>query len=299
MTPSRRLLAFVRLSRPLFLYGGFAGVALGGAVVHAAGLRIGAVEYVCVQAMVTAFQLMVHYANDYFDREADAQATPTAWSGGSGVLTTGALHPRVALGAALLCAAAGLGVAARFALTGNGTVAWLGLAIVVLAWCYSAPPVRLAARGMGELDTAVVVAVLVPLAGYAAFARRLDEALSAVVTSTALAMFAMMLCVELPDAGWDRAAGKRNLVVRFGPSRAWQLITLATAIGAAQAFVVAYRAGAGSWLLALVPVAVAAIGLVRLVRGDPRPASIALWGVAFYATMVTGLAVVYATLPRS
>ena len=49
-------------------------------------------------------------------------------------------------------------------------------------------------------------------------------------------------------------------------------------------------------MLALVPAAVAALQLVRLVRGDPRPASIALWGVVLYATTVTGLAVVFATL---
>jgi 1,4-dihydroxy-2-naphthoate octaprenyltransferase len=291
------ILAFVRLSRPLFLYGGFAGVALGAAVARATGLRIGAAEYLWVQAMVTSFQLMVHYANDYFDREGDARAEPTAWSGGSGVLTAGALHPRVALGAALLCAAAGLAIAARFALAGNAAVAWLGLAIAVLAWCYSAPPVRLAARGLGELDTALVVAVLVPVAGYAAFAHRLGDPPASAVTSTALAMFAMMLCVELPDAGCDRAAGKRNLVVRLGPARAWQLITLATVIGVAHAFVLAYRLGAGPRLLALGPCALAALALLRLVRGDPRPASVALWGVALYATTVTGLAVVYATRP--
>ena len=49
-------------------------------------------------------------------------------------------------------------------------------------------------------------------------------------------------------------------------------------------------------LLALVPAAVAALQLVRLVRGDPRPASIALWGVVLYATTATGLAVVFAML---
>ncbi len=290
------LLAFVRLSRPLFLYGGFAGVALGAAVAHAAGQRIGISAYLWAQALVTSFQLMVHYANDYFDREADAHATPTAWSGGSGVLAAGALRPSVALAAAVVCAALGLAATARFALAGNATVAWLGAAIFVFAWCYSAPPVRLAARGLGELDTALVVAVLVPLAGYAAFAGRLDEALTGVVTSAAVAMFAMMLCVELPDAGWDRAAGKRNLVVRWGPARAWQLIMLAAVIAVARAFLNAYRIGAGPWLFALVPAVVAAIQLVRLVRGDPRPASIARWGVALYATTVTGLAIVYATL---
>ncbi|MDQ6942959.1 MAG: prenyltransferase, partial [Candidatus Eremiobacteraeota bacterium] len=178
------LLAFIRLSRPLFLYGGFAGVALGAAVAHAAGLRLDVAAYVWVQALVTSFQLMVHYANDYFDREADAHATRTAWSGGSGVLTAHMLSPRVALVAALVCAALGLVVTARFALAGNAPVAWLGLAIGVLAWCYSAPPVRFAARGLGELDAALVVAVLVPLAGFAAFAQRIGEAMNGAVTTT-------------------------------------------------------------------------------------------------------------------
>jgi hypothetical protein len=88
-------------------------------------------------------------------------------------------------------------------------------------------------------------------------------------------------------------------VVRLGPSRSWQLITLAAVIAVAHAAVLAYRVEAGPWLVALTPAAVAAAGLIRLVRGDPRPASIALWGVGLYATTVTGLAVVYATLvPR-
>jgi 1,4-dihydroxy-2-naphthoate octaprenyltransferase len=292
------ILAFVRLSRPLFLYGGFAGVALGAAVAHAAGLRLDLAAYAWVQALVTSFQLMVHYANDYFDREADAHgAARTAWSGGSGVLATGALDPRVALGASLACAALGLLATARFALVGNAPVAWLGLAIAVLAWCYSAPPLRLMSRAFGEIDTALVVGVLVPLAGYAAFAGRIDDAPSGAVMSTGLAMFAMMLCVELPDAGADHAAGKRNLVVRWGPARTWQLITIVSVIAVAHALVVAYRAEAGPWALALAPAAFVALRLALLLRRDPRPASVALLGVALYATTVTGLAVVFAALP--
>src|ERR1700694_5661109 len=98
------LRAFVALTRPLFLYGGFAGVALGAAVVASAGRRLDLQTYLWVQGLVSAFHLMVHYANDYFDRECDERAQRTLWSGGSGVLVGGALHPRVALIAALLFA---------------------------------------------------------------------------------------------------------------------------------------------------------------------------------------------------
>lgn len=287
------LLAFVRLTRPLFLFGGFAGVALGAAVAAWSGHRLDGVTYLWVQALATAFQLMVHYANDYFDRAGDALAQRTAWSGGSGVLPSGALHPRVALIAASICAALGLAVTVRFWLGGNATVGWIGLAIFVLAWSYSAPPLRLAARGLGELDTVLVVAVLVPAAGYAAFAGRLDARLENAVVAPVAAMLAMMLCVELPDAGADLAAGKRTLVLRWGPALTWRMVAIATAVAGASAVIAELKLHAGIGALALLPAAGATVALLWLSLRDPRPASMAFWGVALYATITGGLAAAY------
>jgi 1,4-dihydroxy-2-naphthoate octaprenyltransferase len=291
------LRAFLRLSRPLFLYGGFAGVALGAAAAHRTGHRVDVATYLWVQLLVTSFHLMVHYANDYFDRESDARAVPTRWSGGSRVLVDGHLGPRVALAASVVCVAFGLIACARFLLAGDPLVAVLGIAILVFAWCYSAPPVRFAARGLGELDTALVVAVLFPFAAYAAFAGSIDEPAALAVIAPAAAMIAMMLGVELPDADCDADAGKRNLVVRWGCARAWQLIAASAGFAALFAVLLAVRMHAGVATLALAPAVLAAALLVRLATGDPRPGSIAFWGVALYATIVTGLAVVYALAP--
>jgi 1,4-dihydroxy-2-naphthoate octaprenyltransferase len=287
------LLAFARLTRPLFLFGGFAGVALGAAVAAWSGHRIDAAAYLWVQALVTAFQLMVHYANDYFDRTSDVLAQRTAWSGGSGVLPSGALHPRVALIAALICAALGLAVSVRFWLGGNVAVAWIGIAICLLAWSYSAPPLRLAARGLGELDTALVVAVLVPAAGYAAFAGHLDSLLENALLAPAAAMIAMMLCVELPDAGADLAAGKRTMALRWGPARTLQMIGVVALVAATSAIGTALRLKLGLGVLALLPAAGAAFAVLRLIARDPRPASLAFWGIVLYATVTGGLAAAY------
>ncbi|HSN28467.1 MAG TPA: prenyltransferase, partial [Kofleriaceae bacterium] len=154
------VLAFVRLGRPLFLGGGFILYAIGAAIAAATGHAISWHRYALGQVCVTAFQLMTHYANDYFDLEADrANATPTAWSGGSRVLPDGELPPRVALIAALVLAAIGCVVSAIL-----GSV--LLFVIAGLAWSYSAPPLRLCARGLGELTTAIVVTVLVPWLGF-------------------------------------------------------------------------------------------------------------------------------------
>jgi 1,4-dihydroxy-2-naphthoate octaprenyltransferase len=212
--------AFIRLARPAFLIGGFAGFALGAAVARFDGYALDWRAYLWGQLIVTSFHLMVHFANDYFDRETDTLDTRTPWSGGSGVLPSGALPPIVALVAACACAVVGLAATLRAALAGDMWLALIGVAIGGLAWAYSAPPVRLLARGLGELDTVAVVALLVPLAGYAAFAHALGvHALLATVPGVC-AMFAMMLAVEIPDVAADTAAGKRNLVVRWGVASA-------------------------------------------------------------------------------
>lgn len=216
----RRAAAFLRLARPAFLLGGFAGFGLGAAVARFDGFALDWHAYLLGQLIVTSFHLMVHFANDYFDQATDAFATPTAWSGGSGVLPRGELAPWLALVAAQVCAAVGFAATGVELVAGNGWLVGVSVAIGALAWVYSAPPLRLVARGLGELDAIAVVALLVPLAGYATFARGLGAHALIAVLPCVCAMFAMMLAVEIPDVRADAATGKRNLVVRWGVASA-------------------------------------------------------------------------------
>jgi 1,4-dihydroxy-2-naphthoate octaprenyltransferase len=224
------VLAFVRLGRPLFLGGGFILYALGAAIAHATGHVIDWSRYALGQGVVTAFQLMTHYANDYFDLEADrANATPTKWSGGSRVLPAGELHPRVALIAALVLAALGAGLSLAL-----GTYALCAL-IFVLAWSYSAPPLRLCASGLGELDTAIVVTVLVPYLGFTLQGGTNVTLLALTIAPPALLQLAMLIAIEFPDAAGDAATNKRTLVVRLGAPRAAQLYVAITTLAFAWA----------------------------------------------------------------
>ena len=278
------VLAFVRLGRPLFLGGGFILYAIGAAVAAAMGHAIGWHRYALGQLCVTSFQLMTHYANDYFDLEADrANATPTAWSGGSRVLPDGVLPPRVALIAALVLA--GVGCAASLML-GGAVLATLA-AIAVLAWSYSAPPLRLCARGLGEGTTALVVTVLVPLLGFQLQAPdfRGITLLVLSIVPLALLQFAMLVAIEFPDAAGDAAAGKRTLVVQLGTARAATLYLMTT--GMAYAWpVFAVRMGL-PWPCALAmaaPVPVAIWRMSRVVHGDHLRADayeqLTFWAVA-------------------
>src|SRR5476651_35003 len=92
-----RILAFIRLGRFPFLVGGFILYGLGAVVATYQGAQINWLVYGWGQLVVTATQLMVHYANDYYDMAADRMnQASTMWSGGSRVLIEGHLAPRVA-----------------------------------------------------------------------------------------------------------------------------------------------------------------------------------------------------------
>lgn len=251
--------------------------ALGAAIARASGHSIDAGRYALGQGAVTAFQLMTHYANDYFDLEADrANATPTRWSGGSRVLAGGELAPRVALIAALALAAIGCAIGAVLVARTDGIVAATLAAMAVLAWEYSAPPLRLCASGAGELDTAIVVTVLVPWLGFYVQASATDamarayvadlagaRTLALAIVPLALLQIAMLLAIEFPDAAGDARTGKRTLVVRLGAARAAKLY-------------VAIVAAAYAWL----PIAWACGLPARVALAAAATAPIAAWRIA-------------------
>ena len=293
----RRLRAFIQLARLPFLFGGFAGFALGALVARYDGHALDWRAYAWGQLLVTSFHLMVHFSNDYFDQATDKLTTRTAWSGGSGVLASGELAPRVALVAALTCAAIGTVATVRAALHGNTWLVVIGIAIGALAWCYSAPPARLLARGLGELDTVAVVALLVPFAGYASFAHALGVHAFVAALPGACAMFAMMLSVEIPDAVADRATGKRNLVVRWGVAyAAIAARTFANGAVLVLLFVAsaAFAPPVAAYLVAIPAALVAGGYAVPHLIAHLEFATIPFLGVALYALTTCGMIAIVA-----
>jgi 1,4-dihydroxy-2-naphthoate octaprenyltransferase len=219
--------AFVRLGRPLFLLGGFLLYGLGAAVALAQGRTINPSVYLLGQAVCTAFHLMTHYANDYFDYDADrANATPTRWSGGSRVLTRGELPRWIALAGALALAAGGIATTIVLAVRHPGPLLIpIAMAILVFSWLYSAPPLRLHSTGLGELDVALVMTTLAPF--FAFYLQAPDllglRTLLLAILPLCCLQFAMILAVEVPDAMGDSMVGKRTLAVRLGRPRVVRL----------------------------------------------------------------------------
>ncbi len=104
-----RLGAFLRMTRPFFLLGGVLLYLLGAAFALANGTPFHLGYFVLGQLLVTSVQLMVHYVNEYYDQDVDRAVTDRTWfSGGSGMLASGALSGSMALRAAQICLALAL-----------------------------------------------------------------------------------------------------------------------------------------------------------------------------------------------
>jgi 1,4-dihydroxy-2-naphthoate polyprenyltransferase len=187
------------------------------------------------------------------------------------------------------------------ALIGSLTAGYLGLnartgpwivplfaLMLALSWSYSAPPLQLHSRGLGELAAALVVTGLVPLAGFYLQAPDLAglRALLLALVPLCLLQFAMIIGVAFPDAAGDAAVGKRTLVVRCGGPLAARIYALALA-AAYLALPLLASAGLPAWVIAAVAIG-APFALWRLWRvlgrGDFQSpahfAALAFWAVA-------------------
>jgi len=175
------------------------------------------------QVAITAIQLMTHYSNEYFDLAADrANPHPTRWAGGSQVLIDGGLRPAAAAVTATIFGV--LGLAAGLVLALVIEAGPLALPLILLAFAlalqYSAPPLVLHSRGLGEITEAAIVMGLTPLVGYYLQQGALAFRSFLGLIPLMLLQVNMMLILNLPDELGDRAAGKRTLVVRLGGQRA-------------------------------------------------------------------------------
>ncbi len=211
-------LALIWMGRPLFLPGGVLVYGLGMAMAY---WRLGSWNWgraVTGLVVAEAVHLVAHYANEYADVDTDALAPRTWLSGGSGVLPAGLVPARWALCAAVILAALALILGGAFIAAGilplhSGWMVGLGLAG---SWFYSMPPAQLERHGLGELDTALVAGVLMPLMGYTVQVGRPTLAATAALLPIFSLVLMSLLGIHWGDRVADAAVSKRTLVVVAG-----------------------------------------------------------------------------------
>jgi 1,4-dihydroxy-2-naphthoate octaprenyltransferase len=217
------VLRYVMATRPAFLSVMAVGVLIGLASAYGDGARIAALP----AALTMIFALVAHAGanviNDYYDSVSGCDAMNVGrlfpFTGGSRFIQNGVLTPQEvkAFGYALLIAVipAGLWLAAASA---PGLIA-IGAAGLVTAWAYSAPPIKLQARGLGEFGITAAWALVVVGSD---FVERGAFSFLPVAAGLGFALLVanILYINQFPDLSADALAGKRTLVVRVGSMNA-------------------------------------------------------------------------------
>ena len=166
--------------------------------------------------------LGINVTNDIFDTLSgadDANTTPTQFSGGSRVAVYDLVSIRglAWLAGALFAGAAAIGLV-LVGVTGSMTLLWIGVAGILVGVAYTAPPLKLVYRGLGEIAVAIGFGPIMLLGAYVVQTGRLAWE-PFVVSLVPGILIALILYVnEIPDRRSDAEAGKRTLPVRLPPA---------------------------------------------------------------------------------
>ena len=178
--------------------------------------------------LTLAFALIAHAGanviNDYYDALNGCDEANTAriapFTGGSRFIQNGLLTRqqtcRYGYSLLALVIPAGLWLLAQ---SGSGLL-WIGLAGMISGWAYSAPPLRLQSRGLGEIAITLAWAMVVIGSTYVQAQFVSTTSLFAALAYAPL-VANVLFVNQIPDRHADAHAGKRTLIVRHSPTIAF------------------------------------------------------------------------------
>ena len=210
----------VRMTRPGFLAITVVACLLGIAIADACGHPPNVWTALATLVLASLAHAAGNVLNDVHDAESGADAANTSgifpFTGGTRLIQQGVVSVQQTrdLARALLLVLLPAGV--LLALQTSPSVLWIGLVGLFLAWAYSAPPLALMSRGLGELAVAAAWALVVIGADAV---QRGSVFIVPVVTSVSYGLLIanILLINGVPDARSDASVGKATLAVRAGP----------------------------------------------------------------------------------
>lgn len=225
------ILRYFLATRPAFLTITLAGCLLGQATALAGAFQFQTMLMALVLLLAALAHAGVNVFNDYYDHLNGSDAANRErlfpFTGGSRFIQNGLLSPDQTLAFAILLFAVVIaGGLLLIGLSGAGLF-WIGLAGLFIGWAYSAPPLRLNSRGLGEL--CVVTGFLLVVVGADYVQRAEFAALPWLVGLPYALLTANILYLnQFPDRRADAQAGKRHWVVRLRPAQAaWGYVLIA------------------------------------------------------------------------
>ena len=234
-----------------------------GAVIRPALLLLGLAGVSCAHLGGNLF-------NDYFDHKSGADELhprPSVFFGGSRAIQDGVVSPGyvLAAAAAFLSAALLFGSVIILAVPGP-VIPMFMLAGGTIAVAYTAPPLKLAYRRLGEAAIFICFGIFLSLGGYAVFAGPLTADVVLVSLPVAFLVLGVIVCNEIPDSPFDSAAGKKNLVGLLGRGNGYVLYGASVALSACSLIFIILRGVVPACSFLVLPLYLAGLKAARLLK---------------------------------
>jgi 1,4-dihydroxy-2-naphthoate octaprenyltransferase len=209
-------------------------------------------------------------ANDYFDHLSGTDELNVEFvrpfTGGSRMIQLGLLTPREVLTGSLTAYGLAVVIGLYLAYVRGPMILVFGIIGMFSGFFYTAPPIKLVGRGIGEFFIGLNFGVLMTVGAY--YVQTGFLAWEPVIASipVALLITAILYINEFQDAPADGSVGKDHLVVRLGRKRAVQGYILLLAFTYLSILLAAiFRVTSPFTLIALgtLPVAIRAVGVAR------------------------------------
>jgi 1,4-dihydroxy-2-naphthoate octaprenyltransferase len=181
-------------------------------------------KFLLVLIGVPLFNAGTNLANDYYDHrtgndEINLHTTP--FSGGSRVIQKGVVPPRQMLIASLLFFGLGSVIGLYLnAVTPGNLILFLGIFGLVTGFFYTAAPVLIGYRGIGELVVGLDLGTLAIIGAYYVQAHSLNWSVFWLSLPIGFLVAAILYINQFPDYDADKAVNKKHLVVRLGKKKA-------------------------------------------------------------------------------
>lgn len=171
---------------------------------------------------VALLQVSLMFLNDYsdFNTGIDYQTTPTPFSGGSGMLTSGKIEPAAMRTAGVVCLLGGAGTILALVWITSLSLLPLLLVGVFAVWTYTE---FLHRHTLGEVFSGLGLG-LAPVIG-STFVQTQQFSVSSVAAGlvAGILSFTLLLLCEYPDLEADIQGGRKNLIIVFGPETAGKI----------------------------------------------------------------------------
>lgn len=217
-----RLGVLIRAARLPFLTGSLMPVALAGALAVYDDMWGGFFYFLLTMVGVASLHSGGNLINDYYDSfgsdPLNRHATP--FSGGSRVIQEGLMSAAAVRHLAYGCLGFGFICGLLLIFAGRPWVALLGLFGLAAAYLYSAAPLQLMSKGLGELTIFLAFGPLLTLGAFYALTGAVMAVGFCVGLPLAFLITAILWINEFPDLEADTAAAKEHLMARLGLSRA-------------------------------------------------------------------------------